>query len=270
MIEVSLVPDIKRELLKARRIRNFITFIVVIVTASAVGITIILASTVYIGQAVALNSLHDEAKREYDDLLVQHPGINNALTIQSQLSQISSINSGRYLPSRLFGILDAVLPRGDNQVTISELNFEKASNTLKISAQTKADYVGLDAFIKTIGRTQYAFINPSFIGEPPMNGCRQANLSDESKIPDDVKERCSKGMILVGDVQSGDSSYGRASDGGMVLRFEITFTVPEEVLAFGTRGLVISGPTRQNVTDSFTQIPTDMFEERAPDIMEDE
>jgi hypothetical protein len=67
-----------------------------------------------------------------------------------------------------------------------------------------------------------------------------------------------------------DRTSGRApGNNNVVLRFDGRMVLDPRVMAFNNRHMFIIGPTRQNVTDSYTQI-RDMFEERATDCASDD
>ena len=61
-----------------------------------------------------------------------------------------------------------------------------------------------------------------------------------------------------------DSSNGKDSSGNLVLRFNATIKVNEEVFSYGNKHVMAIRPGRQNVTDSYVQIQN-MFDERARD-----
>ena len=52
--EINLVSDIKKEMIKALKLRNFIFFLCIVISASAIGIMAILGMVVA-GQSIALN-----------------------------------------------------------------------------------------------------------------------------------------------------------------------------------------------------------------------
>lgn len=243
MIEVNLVPDVKRELLKAQRIRNIVIFSSVVVAIAAVVITIILAVTVYMAQALISSNADKTIDSEFGKLQ-SSANVNEILTIQDQLAKLEALSNDKTQFSRIFGILDVILPTGDNQVSISELKFDQETNTVSFDGQAEAGYIALEALQKTIESTTIEF------------------LVDEETIE--------KGELLNGEVQVGDTSYGRNSEGRLVLRFNISFPLSENVLMFKSRNMKIIGPTKQNVTDSFVQIPDGMFEEAATDLSEEE
>ena len=71
-------------------------------------------------------------------------------------------------------------------------------------------------------------------------------------------------MLSTDDVVIRDSSNGRDSEGNLVLRFNATITLTEEVFKFVNKHVLAISPTGQNVTDSYRQIEG-MFAERAAD-----
>ena len=61
-----------------------------------------------------------------------------------------------------------------------------------------------------------------------------------------------------------DSSNGKDSSGNLVLRFNATIKINEEVFSYANKHVMAIRPGRQNVTDSYVQI-RNMFDERARD-----
>lgn len=61
-----------------------------------------------------------------------------------------------------------------------------------------------------------------------------------------------------------DSSNGRDSSGGLVLRFSAVLELNDDVFAFNNKHVMAIGPFGQNVTDSYRQVEG-MFAERAQD-----
>ncbi len=71
-------------------------------------------------------------------------------------------------------------------------------------------------------------------------------------------------MLADGEAIIRDSSNGRDSKGNLVLRFNATITLNENVFLFINKNVMAISPTSQNVTDSYRQIEG-MFAERAAD-----
>lgn len=161
--EINLVPDIKTEMIKALKLRNLILFLCMAVSAAAIGALVVLGGIVG-GQEVALGAkentldLMSETIGSYDDL-------SDFLTIKDQLGKLSSISTNRNVLSRTFGILSALLPKGEDTIKISELTVDFSTDrpTLSFEAQANAgkspfiDYNVLDAFKKSMPYMKYDY-----------------------------------------------------------------------------------------------------------------
>ena len=240
MIEVNLVPDVKRELLKAQKVRNLITTVSVIAGLVSIGITGLLAFTVYVGQA-ALSARADNQIQSQFRTFSEQDNVTQVLTVQNQLEQLASLDDGRYIASRIFGILEVVMPTGRNSISISELRYDKDIQTISIEGHALNGFVALETLQKTIEQTTFVYAD-----------------SDE---PQD---------LIFGPVVITEQSMGEDSDGRLVLRFSLSFTIDETVLLASSKSVRIIGPDRQNVTDSRLQIPDNIFAARATDTEEED
>ena len=163
MFEINLVPDIKREMLKAQRIRNIVLFVCIALSATALIVVLILLG-IKGGQDIAMTNQDNELKamsakvHEFDNL-------DQFITIQDQLKKLSTISENKKAASRLFGILTAIQPVND-QVTYSELKLDLTENTLTLEGQANAgpntdgiNYRALEAYRKGIELTTYDYGN---------------------------------------------------------------------------------------------------------------
>ncbi len=374
MFEINLVPDVKGELLKKLRLRNLVIFICIIVAAAAGGVVAILGSIVG-GQNIALavqdqellcrsegSDDANECKNEGTAIL-RVANLNEYLTIQDQMAKLDTMNSQKKLLSRVFGVLDVILPEGDDTVWISELAVNMTESTISFDAQgdsiSNIDYRALEVFKNIILLSYYdhgrymrhdeetgAFVEiptacitetveggiaygiyhkgtpgceTSVLSEPvtpPAEGEDQTDEEGEqatgpvtSTVPvEDIKIRRdyrtaderSKQEEASNEVDGGryyfdskcitykvdgsfdeeathtkcplsetgptisDSSNGQDSGGNLVLRFTASIALRPDVFLSINKHMRIVGPTRQNVTDSYTQI-RDMFTEEAID-----
>lgn len=165
--EINLVPDVKGEMIKALKLRNFILFICIIVASASAGASIIVATYAFGQQAIVdsnktvINSLSDKLN-SYDEL-------TEFLTIKDQLGNLSSISSNKKLLSRTFNLLSSMIPSGENtgSITISELNINLKSEKPIISFEAQAndnssednDYNVLDSFKKSMSFLRYDYGN---------------------------------------------------------------------------------------------------------------
>ena len=156
MYEISLVPDVKFELLRKQKMRNFIIFICLIVVAACAAVIVILLITIGL-QNVHLADQDNEIACRYDAGLLpdkktkakdchsngnnfgtpvmKYQNVNELLTIQSQISTINKLNNNKVKLSRIFGILDVLLIDNDGEtVEISEVTVNAESNAIRFDA----------------------------------------------------------------------------------------------------------------------------------------
>ncbi len=163
--EINLVPDIKDEMIKTLKLRNFIFFLCIAVAAISVGATVLIG-LVMGGQQIAI----DNKKGTIDNLsskLNSYTDLNDFLTIKSQLDDISTLTDNKKVLSRTFNILSALIPTGADTITISELNVNLAEEqpTFTFDGQANAgtepfiDYNVLDAFKKSMQYMRYDYGN---------------------------------------------------------------------------------------------------------------
>lgn len=237
MIEINLIPDVKREFLKSRALRNTVIstsiFIGVIVVGAAVVLGIVLA-----GQMVT-ESMQDGTIKTEGAKLMEIEDIDKMLTIQSQLATIKGQHDQKSVDSRLFDVIAVINPPAPNNAAISNISLDPVGGTIKIEGSAVNGYSALEVFKKTITNT--------FV---------QTKQGDE-----DVK------VPLASDIVPGGASFGSSADGQRVLRFSFTFSYPSELFANSDSPVTIVTPERQiDVTDSKLGVPESLFGERAADI----
>lgn len=241
MIEINLVPDVKQELLNAQRVRTSVISLSIVVGLATVAIVVVLAIWVFVVQA-ARGVLADNAIKEESSKLAAIEDISNTLTIQNQLSKLSSMHDNKSVDSRVFDILTTINPPAPNNVSITNLTLDSAAKTITLEAQAAAGYPALEVFKKTIGATSFQFTKDGQTETVPL----------ASQIDD-----------------SSDRSYGEDASGAKVLRFTMSFVYPEELFARLSDNAIIVAPTRTNVTDSFLGVPNSLFSAKAADTEED-
>lgn len=181
MYEISLVPDVKSELIKKLKLRNLVFLICVIVAASCGGVFMIMFSITG-GQGLALSAQDEEmacrsdgripksnkkCDSKYETAIMKFKNEEELLTIQDQMKNLSLLNKNKIKFSRVFNILGTILPnakKGDeNTVKISEINTDINSNTLYFDAlgysSNNIGYRALEAFKKNATRTYYDYGN---------------------------------------------------------------------------------------------------------------
>ena len=161
--EINLVPDVKGEMIKALKLRNFIFFLCIIAATASVAVILFFATVAGSQQAVA-----DGKKSMIDSLskkINSYADLSDFLTVRDQLSNLEAISSNKKLLSRTFGILSAIIPKGPDVITISELNIDLSGSepTIAFDAQADAreepniDYNVLEAFKKSMQYMRYDY-----------------------------------------------------------------------------------------------------------------
>lgn len=240
MIEINLIPDVKRELIKAKRTRTIVVSGAIVVGIVSVGIVVLLCIYLF-GVQTLRHKLADDAITENYNKLKDVPDLANMLTIQNQLASINEHHSEKNIDSRLFDLLVAINPVQPNQVTFSQVKIDSENGTIYIDAQAANGYVAADTLIKTIQATSL-----SYTGE---NGATDK-------------------IDLAKSVAISNQSYGEDTTGAKVLRFSISFEYAPELFANTVKNVVIIRPNRQNATDSLKYLPGSLFSSRAGDLRE--
>lgn len=161
--EINLVPDIKNEMIKTVKLRNYIFFGCIVVAAASVLLTLIFG-LIMGGQRIAIEN-KKSTLGELSAKLNSYTDLNDFLTIKDQLGNIDTLTSDKKVLSRTFNILSALLPTGADTITVSELNVNLAEEQPSFSLEAQAnagkepfiDYNVLDSFKKSMQYMRYDY-----------------------------------------------------------------------------------------------------------------
>lgn len=163
--EINLVPDIKNEMIKTLKLRNYIFFGCIVVAVASVALTLIFG-LIMGGQRIAVENKKSTLE-ELSAKLNSYTDLNDFLTIKDQLGNIDTLTGNKKVLSRTFNILSALLPTGADTITVSELNVDlnEEQPTFSLEAQANAgkepfiDYNVLDSFKKSMQYMRYDYGN---------------------------------------------------------------------------------------------------------------
>jgi len=240
MIEINLVPDVKQELIKARMIRSSVVSGSIVATIIAVAIVALLAIYVF-GVQTVRSTVADDAIKKGGAQLASVEDLSKILTIQNQLTKINALNDAKAVDSRIFTMLQAVLPPAPNNVQVSDVTVDAETKTITLEGQT-GTYPALEAFKKTIGAAHVRY-------------------KDADGVQQDIP--------LATNVSLTNISFGEDATGAKVLRFTVSFTNAEELFSTKVASPTIVLINGGNVTDSYLGIPKSIFVDRAADTGED-
>lgn len=237
MIEINLVPDVKQELIKAQRIRAAVISISILIGIISVGAVTALAIYAFPVQTLR-NVVVDAAIKKGGDQLAGVTDLSKTLTIQNQLTMISSLHDSAPIDSRIFDVLQAIIPPAPNNVQISDLTIDSTSNTITIDGQAANSYAAVEVFKKTI----------------------------EGALVKYTTDGTASSVGLASNVSTSNTSYGEDATGTKVLRFTLSFTYAPELFSALSTNTTVTIAAQGNATDSYLGLPTSIFVDRAVDI----
>ena len=231
MIEINLLPNVKRELLKTRAMRNRVISISFLVGGASIVAVVVLA--LILGSQIAAEAVQNGVIKDRNDKLMAVEDLNKVVTIQHQLTKINEQHSGKKLNSRIFDVVTAVNPVAPNNVSFSDIKVNPGSKTITLEGSAVNGYSALETLKKTILNTKV-----------------QTTDGDKSSE-----------VSLTKEIKDGDTSFGENSEGKKVLQFSFSFEYAEELLAPANNGTVsVLTPTgKVDVTDSRQGIPDSLF-----------
>ena len=237
MIEINLIPDVKRELLKARRQQASVISISIFIAIISLGLVLLLAFYTFAVQTfadkLADNSITSESKK-----LQSVEDLSKTLTIQKQLTVLNTVHNEKTISSRIFDFISTAVPSGKNKISISRLSLDTDQQTVTIEGEANNGYEALEVFKKTILETKFQFVNDGTTQEP-------VNIATA--------------------VIDGERRYGEDGNGNRVLRFTLSFTYPDELFAPTSENGRIIAPDKQNATDSAVGVPKSLFTNKPTD-----
>ena len=231
MIEINLLPNVKRELLKTRAMRNRVISISFLVGGASIAAVVVLA--LILGSQIAAEAVQSGVIKDRNDKLMAVEDLNKVVTIQHQLTKINEQHSRKKINSRIFDVVTAVNPVAPNNVSFSDIKVNPESKTITLEGSAVNGYSALETLKKTILNTKV-----------------QTTDGDKSSE-----------VSLTKEIKDGDTSFGENSEGKKVLQFSFSFEYAEELLAPANNGTVsVLTPTgKVDVTDSRQGIPDSLF-----------
>lgn len=236
MIEINLIPDVKRELLRAQRMRATVISVSILISFIAAGVVVALLLYIY-GVQTVRSAYLDGQIQSGSKKLADVKDLSKMLTIQNQLTKISQFNSQKNMDSRLFDVLAAVIPPAPNDVQLSQVSINADDKTVRLEGQTRG-YDSMEVFKKTLDSTIINY--------------KQNDQDGSDK--------------LTTSISVSDASFGSNADNQKVLRFTLTFGYSDKLFSPDVSNVVLKLNINGNVTDSYLGIPKSIFTEKAKDL----
>jgi Tfp pilus assembly protein PilN len=154
MLEFNLLPDVKLNYLRTKRLEHLVIFVSFIVGAASIAVFILLFLFVDVAQKVSLDNLTTQINTD-SSKLSSNKNLNQMLTVQNQLQSLPSIENQSPTTSRLFGFITQLTPVN---ATISDLTISfTPTNTVTITGGADS-LTTVNTFVDTL---KYATYNNS-------------------------------------------------------------------------------------------------------------
>lgn len=151
MAQVNLLPDVKLEFVKARRLKRTIMSICVLVSSVALAVFILMFVSVTVVQKQHLSNL-DEDITSQTKQLESMSDIAQILTIQNQLGSLTALHSDKPVASRIFTYIQQLAP---GEASISKLTVSFDEQTMEITGNA-VNLAAVNKFADTLKFTSYS------------------------------------------------------------------------------------------------------------------
>lgn len=150
MVEFNLLPDIKIQYLKTKRLKRSIVSLSIILSVVFLVIFGFLFTLTNFIQKYQINNLNSKIIK-YTHQISNNSNLNKVLTIQNQLNALPNIEAQAPATSRVFNFMSELTPAN---ATISDLNINFTSSNITINGG--ADSLStVNQFIDTLKYTTY-------------------------------------------------------------------------------------------------------------------
>ncbi len=150
MIQFNLLPDVKLEYIRARRMKRMVVGLAMIASAVSLALFIGLFVIVNVVQKQHISNLTKDIE-EGVAKLQEIPEIDKVLTIQNQLGSLTTLHEDKPATSRTLGYLGQLTPNKASIAT-TEVDFEAGTITLTGTADS---LVTVNKFADTLKFTTY-------------------------------------------------------------------------------------------------------------------
>lgn len=155
MIELNLLPDIKKEFIKAQRTRNTVISLSILATIVAGGLTFLLVSIVYAVQPLWIKAETSNINKSAQALR-DIPEIDKYLTVQNQLTYIKGLHDEKPGFSRLFGYLQQLNPSSPHNIALNSASVISSDLTIELQG-TARNFQGVNVFKNTLENAQLTY-----------------------------------------------------------------------------------------------------------------
>lgn len=155
MIQLNLLPDLKKEYIKAQKTKSFVISTSILVTIGAVGLSALLFIYVTFVQQLQINLATDDIKRKETELKAI-TDVDKYLTVQAQLAALPDLHNGKGSYDRLFNFLNVLNPSAPNNINLANLQLESETRTMILTGTT-GNFETLNVFVDTLKNAEVSY-----------------------------------------------------------------------------------------------------------------
>lgn len=155
MIQLNLLPDLKKEYIKAQKTKSFVISTSILVTIGAVGLSALLFVYVTFVQQLQINLATDDIKRKETELKAIQD-VDKYLTVQAQLAALPDLHNSKGSYDRLFSFLNVLNPSAPNNINLANLQLESETRTMMLTGTT-GNFETLNVFVDTLKNAEISY-----------------------------------------------------------------------------------------------------------------
>lgn len=150
MVQFNLLPDVKLEYIKTRRLKRLMVTISIIFAGACLTVAVLLFLAVNVLQKKHLNDLDKDITAAASQVQ-RIPDIDKIITVQNQLTSLPALHDDKPAAKLLFGYLAQVTPAN---VTFSNVMVDFPNSTFTVTGLGKT-FLDVNTFVDTLKFTTY-------------------------------------------------------------------------------------------------------------------
>ncbi|HKX23632.1 MAG TPA: hypothetical protein VJM46_00185, partial [Candidatus Saccharimonadales bacterium] len=155
MIQLNLLPDIKKEYINAQKTRALVMSSSILVTIVAVGLAILMFVYVTFLQQLQITLATNDIKdKERQVNSVQD--LSKYLTVQNQLAALPELHANKGVYSRLLSFLPVLNPNAPSNITLTKLQLVALDKQVNFTGST-ASFESLNVFVDTLRNAEVSY-----------------------------------------------------------------------------------------------------------------
>lgn len=152
MIQFNLLPDVKLQYVKARRMKRQVVTLSIVIAGATLAVLVLLFLGVGVWQKHVISSNEKDIQTSINTLK-QTPDLDKILTVQNQLNSLDSLHDKKPMTTRLFTFLPQITP---TNLTYNDFKVDFSQNLISFSGDAD-DITTVNKFADTLKFTNYKF-----------------------------------------------------------------------------------------------------------------